>query len=62
MQLKVFMIAVLAVPTLFSSSAFFFFVFNQLYTGGLFHCYMLDESIFFHFRDARFILSLLFYF
>ena len=26
---------------------------NPLYTGGLFHCYMLDESIC-HFRSGRF--------
>ena len=30
---------------------------NPLYTGGLFHCYMLDESIC-HFRGVRSILSL----
>ena len=30
---------------------------NPLYTGGLFQCYMLDESIG-HFRDAGSILSL----
>ena len=35
--------------------------FNQLYTGGLFQCYMLDESIR-HVRGVRSILSLLFYF
>ena len=34
---------------------------NPLYTGRLFHCYMLDESIA-HFRGVRTILSLLFYF
>ena len=37
------------------------FPLNPLYTGRLFHCYMLDESIF-HFRDVRSMLSLLFYF
>ena len=31
---------------------------NPLYTGGLFHCYMLDESIC-HFRGVWSILSLL---
>ena len=35
--------------------------FNPLYTGGFFHCYMLDESIR-HFRGVGSILSLLFYF
>ena len=35
--------------------------FNPLYTGGLFHCYKLDESIF-HFRGVWSILSFLFYF
>ena len=34
---------------------------NPLYTGGLFHCYMLDESIC-HIRDVGSILSLLYYF
>ena len=34
---------------------------NPLYTGRLFHCYMLDESIC-HFRGVRSILLLLFYF
>ena len=34
--------------------------FNPLYTGGLFHHYMLVESIC-HFRGVRFILLLLFY-
>ena len=34
---------------------------NPLYTGGLFHCYLLDESIC-HFRGVRSILSLEFYF
>ena len=34
---------------------------NLSYTGGLFHCYMLDESIC-HFRGVMSILSLLFYF
>ena len=34
---------------------------NPLYTDGLFHSYMLDESIF-HFRGIGSILSLLFYF
>ena len=29
--------------------------FNPLYTGGLFHCFILDESVC-HFRDATFIL------
>ena len=33
---------------------------NLLYTGRLFHCYMLDASIC-HFRDVGSILSLLFY-
>ena len=33
---------------------------NPLYTGGLFHCYILDESIC-HFRGVRSIFSLLFY-
>ena len=36
-------------------------VFNPLYTGRLFHCYMLEESIC-HFRGVRSTLSLLFYF
>ena len=35
--------------------------FYPWYTGGLFHCYMLDESIC-HFRGVRSILSLLFNF
>ena len=34
---------------------------NPLYTGGLFHCHILDESIC-HFRGVGSILSLLFYF
>ena len=34
---------------------------NPLYTGRLFHCYMLVESIC-HFRGVMSILSLLFYF
>ena len=34
---------------------------NPLYTGGLFHCYMVDESIC-HFRGVRSLLLLLFYF
>ena len=34
---------------------------NPLYTGGLCHCYMLDESIC-HFRGVGSILSLLLYF
>ena len=34
---------------------------NPWYTGRLFHCYILDESIC-HLRDVRSILSLLFYF
>ena len=34
---------------------------NPLYTGRLFHCYMLDQSIC-HFRYVGSILSLLFYF
>ena len=34
--------------------------FNTLYTGGLFHCYMLDKSIC-HLRVVGSILSLLFY-
>ena len=34
---------------------------SPLYTDGLFHCYILDESIF-HFRGARSVLSLLFRF
>ena len=34
---------------------------NPLDTSGLFHCYMLDESIC-YFRGVRSILSLLFYF
>ena len=33
---------------------------NPLYTGGLFHCYMLDESIY-QFMGVGSILSLLFY-
>ena len=36
-------------------------LFNSLYTGGLFHCYILDESIC-HVRGIGSILSLLFYF
>ena len=35
--------------------------FNPLYTGRLFHCYMLDESIC-HFRGVWTIMLLLFYF
>ena len=35
--------------------------FNQFYTGGLFHCYMLDESIC-HFRGVGFFLWHLFFF
>ena len=34
---------------------------NPLYTGRLFHCYMLDESLC-HFRGVRSTLSLLLYF
>ena len=34
---------------------------NPLYTGGLFHSYLLDESIC-HFRGVRSILSVLLYF
>ena len=34
---------------------------NLLYTGGLFHCYILNESIC-HFRVVGSILALLFYF
>ena len=34
---------------------------SPLYTGGFFHCFMLDESIC-HFRSIRSILSLLFHF
>ena len=34
---------------------------KSLYTDGLFHCYMLDESIC-HLRGVGSILSLLFYF
>ena len=34
---------------------------NPLYTGGLFHCYMLDESVF-PCRGVGSVLSLLFYF
>ena len=37
------------------------FLLNPLYTGGLLHCCMLDESNICHFRAVRFILSLLFY-
>ena len=37
------------------------FYINPLYTGGLFHCYMLDKSIC-HFKGGRSILLLLFYF
>ena len=36
-------------------------MFNPLYTGELFLCYMLEESIC-HFRDVKFVLSLLCYF
>ena len=36
-------------------------IFDPLYTGGLFHCHMLDESIC-HFRGVGTILSLLFFF
>ena len=36
-------------------------VFDPLYTGRLFHCYSLDESIC-HFRSVGSVLSLLFYF
>ena len=49
-------------------AAFFYIFFendgtaiNTLYTGGLFHCYKLDESIC-HFKGIGSILSLLFYF
>ena len=35
--------------------------YNPLYTGGFFHCYMLDKSIC-HSREARANLLLLFYF
>ena len=31
---------------------------NPLYTGGLFHCYILDKSIC-HFRGVRYILFLM---
>ena len=34
---------------------------NPLYTGGFFHCYMLEESNC-HFRGVGYILSLKFYF
>ena len=34
---------------------------NPLYTGGLFHCYILEESIC-HLRGVGSVLSLLFYF
>ena len=37
------------------------FMLNPLYIDGLFHCYMLDESIH-HFRGVWSILSLSFYF
>ena len=36
-------------------------VLNPLYTGGLFHCYILDKSSC-HFRDLRSILMLFFLF
>ena len=39
----------------------FFKHFNLLYTGGLFHCYMLEESVC-QFRGVGSILSLLFNF
>ena len=35
--------------------------FNPLYTGGLFHCYMLNESTC-HFRGVRSNLLLFYYF
>ena len=34
---------------------------NPMYTGGFFHCYMLDES-FRHFKGVGSVLSLLFFF
>ena len=34
------------------------FILNPLYTGGLFHCYMLDKFVC-HFRGVRPILSLI---
>ena len=51
-----------------NSDMYFFYIpsnygstLNPLYTGGLFHCYMLDKSIC-HFRGAGSMLLLLFYF
>ena len=49
------------VSTLFAYQASFIFIFgsfNPLYTGGLFHYYILEESIC-YFRGVRCILSLL---
>ena len=39
----------------------FIYKFYSFHTGGPFHCYMLDESIY-HFGGVQSILSLLFYF
>ena len=43
------------------SLVIFLTVLNALYTGGFFHCYMLNESIW-HFMSVGSTLSLLFYF
>ena len=42
-------------------NSFYFWSFNPLYIGGLFHCYMLDMSMC-HFRSVGSILSLLLFF
>ena len=41
-------------------TSWYFAILYPLYTGGLFHCYMLDEPIC-HYRGVRSFLSLLFY-
>ena len=46
--------AVLVAPIMFMELVKVGTSFNPLYTGGLFHCYMLDESIC-HFWDVQFI-------
>ena len=49
------------VHTDITSTTTYTFIFNPLYTGGLYHCYILDKSIC-HFRGVRSVLSFSFYF
>ena len=44
-----------------ASTTTYSFIINPLYTGGLYHCYILDKTIC-HFRGVRSVLSLSFYF